>query len=596
MIYVHINQWDPVRTGNSLMLMALSCFLIALAFSMIFIVGYSNVISSRYDGPLIFGLSVFLPLTVGLFVLLLFSYIFINKYPPLSLIYVFSGFLLKYVMPYYVFEGYVHHDTPIHYLSALYLKDHELNLGYHYHLWPSSLFLVNILKTISGLGFPIDYSLIALVSRFLIPLSIYLISRRLLANSRSVLVAMMALLVFEPFIIHPCPLITTTALTIVAIMVFLGWLQRRELRWSYILVILGASIATYHAVMPIALTLSILAVLAFYDLFPRLGFIKANMLSRHETSRIWLVATMLIAIVVLYNTYVAVLVTRSIVKTLELIVQGGEARLDVYSLTMESPELRWQYDVITNIRIIALLFLLGIPSVIVALKLLVKYFTSKSSIVERMFFAIVVIAGINALLFIVFSIILQTGLVERLYQISYILSPILTAYFYENTSNTSFRKSSVLSVGKIVSLVILTGIFVFMPMSMFTPPSYKALYVDAFVKPELATAQWIANHISIPEARFDGSNRLNKLAALYLYPSNVYGVNLSITRDIEVKALKKDYTYFSGAIITTRKPLSTGSTIVKGLSDTILNEYIENLPNYLDKLFSNSVCEVFIYK
>ena len=526
--------WAENRVRKSLVTYSL----IMLAFTMIFVIGHSNT-TSRYEDPLVFGLSVFLPLGVGLLGLLLFSYIFVNKYPLLSLVFVFSGFPLKYVMPYYIFGGYVNYDTPIHYLSALYLRDYGLKPGYHYHLWPSSFFLVNILNTVTELGFPIDYSLVALTSRFLIPLSIYLISRRLLASRRSILVAMMALLIFEPFIIHPCPQITAVALTITAIMVFLNWLHGHGHRWLYTLLVLGVSVATYHAVMPIALTLSILAVLVLYDIIPRLGIVKANTLTRYENSRIWLATTILIAVLVFYNIYITVFVTRSIVRTLELIARRGEARLDVYPLTIENPELRWQYDVITNIRRIALLLLLGIPSIIVALSLLAKYFTSKLSTVERAFFAIAIVAGINALLFIIFGIILQTGLVERLYQISYLLSPILTAYLYENTTNTSSRKSSAWNPRKAVSLIVLTSAFAFIPLSMFTAPSYINLYADTFGKPEIATAQWIANHISYPQVRLDGSGRLNQLMALYLYPHNVYNVNLSITRYVEIKALEK---------------------------------------------------------
>jgi len=568
-----------------------------LAFIMMFITGYSGIVS-RFSGPLVFGLSAFLPLGVGLFVLLFFSYALISKYPSIALVCVFSGFLLKYVMPYYVFDGYVNYDTPIHYLSALYLRDYGLSLGYHYHSWPSSLFLSNIFATISGFSFPYDYSLIALTSRFLIPLSVYLISKRFLASSKSVLIAMAVLLIFEPYIIHPCPQITAVALTTMALMVFISRHYREKHGWLYVLAVLGVSIVTYHAIMPIALALSILAVLLFYDLIPRLGFTKSSRLTRYKKSRMWLMVIILVAIVAFYITYITPSIMRSIVKVLTSIIQGKEARLDVYPLSIESSELKWQYYVIGNIRRVAVVLLLGIPSVIVALSLLTKYIMSRLSVSERVFLDVAIIASINALIYIVFGKLLNVGLVGRFYQLSYILSPILTAYFYENLSNISSQNSSrnfsIAHVKRAVSIIVLVSIFVFTPLSIFTSPPYIALYIDAFGKPELTSAQWIAEHLSASEVHLDGSIRLNQLIALYLYPNNVYRINLSITRYMEIKALKEDYSYTPGTIITTRKPLSTGASVVKGLSDAILARYIEKIPIYFNKLFSNDCCEIFM--
>jgi len=346
--------------------------------------------------------------------------------------------------------------------------------------------------------------------------------------------------------------------------------------------------------MPIALTLSILTVLMFYDVFPRLGVGKANTLPPHGNSKMWWVVAILIAVLIFYNIYITIFITKSITKTLALIARGGEARLDVYPLMIENPELRWQYDVIANIGRVALLLLLGIPSTIVALSLLVKYLKSKMNTTERIFFATAVVAGIHALLFIVFSIILQTGLVERLYQISYIISPTLTAHLYENTTNTSSRRPNMWKSRKIISLIILAGTFAFIPLSMFTAPSYITLYADTFGKPDITTALWTANHISHSQVHLDGSGRLNHLIALYLYPSYVYGANLKITRTIELNALKNSYTFTPGTIITTRNPLTIGASTTQGLSDTMLSKYIENMPKHLNKVFSNSVCEVFI--
>jgi len=85
----------------------------------------------------------------------------------------------------------------------------------------------------------------------------------------------------------------------------------------------------------------------------------------------WLVLAVLIALVY-YNIYIMIFVTKSIIRTLELIVRRGEVRLDVYPLIIENPELKWQYDVITYIGGATLFLLLGIPSTVVALSLLIS--------------------------------------------------------------------------------------------------------------------------------------------------------------------------------------------------------------------------------
>jgi len=586
-------QVDWHKNTNSYKPASILFAILALALASIFVRGYANI-GSRYNGPVVFGVSTFLLLGVGLCVLMILIFALFNRSRFISLVLIFVSFLAKYLMPYYVFGGYVNYDTPIHYLSALYLRDFGLKPGYYYHSWPSWLILNDMYNVVSGLKFPVDSSIVALVSRFLIPLSIYLVSRRFLSSAKALLVAMMVLLVFEPFIVHPCPQITAVALTITAIMTFLNWLHGHKHRWLRILLILGISVATYHPIMSISLTLSVLGVLVLYDVFPRLGIVKANTLNHYEYSKMWLVIVVLIVTVVFHNIYITVFVTRSIIKTLELIIRGGEVRLDVYSLTIENPELRWQYYMVANIGRVALFLLLGTPSAIVALSLLIKYLGSKLSTTERVFFAIAVVAGINALFFIVFGTILQTGLVERLYQISYITSPTLTAYLYENITNAGSRKLGTWDLRKAASLIVLTSTLTFIPLSMFTALSYISLYADAFGKPEIATAQWMASHLLSSEARLDGSVRLNQLMALYLYPSYIYGVNLRITRTIELNTLKGSYTFAPGTIITTREPLTIGASIVQGLSDTMLSEYIENMPKYLNKVFSNNICEVFV--
>ena len=578
---------------------ALILFIVlALVSVIVFITSYSNI-GSRYEGPLIFSLSAFLFLGVELCLLTVLAYILGGKYSLLALILIFIGFLTKYSLPYYVFDGYVNYDTPVHYLSTLYLRDLGLNINYHYHPWPSWLILNNVFREVSGLKFPVDASIVALASRFLIPLSIYTISRRYLMNGKAVLIAMLVLLIFEPFIIHPSPLITAVALTILAMVAFLNQLYRVNSGYLAIMTIVGIAVATYHAIMPVALIASILTVLIFYELTPKFVALKTGREGKHEELRAYLVVGILTTIVVFYNTYITVFVTRSLARTLTLLLQGDTPRLDVYPLIIENPEIAWQYNMLAIVSIVALLFLLGIPSAIVATYLLIKYLKLGLTNRERVVLATAIIAGANAAIHVFFGYIFKVGLVERFFQISYILSPVLTAYLYEKLPSRCFHNCRIMSTKKVVHMIMLVGTPIFMMLSMFTSPAYTTLYASAFGKTDLNTAQWVARYLPNSEVYLDGSGRLNQLIALYSYPSHVYKVNLSITRVIEVNALNEKYTYPNGVIITTRKPLitlTTATSTVKGLSDTMLSKHVESLPLHIDKLFSNSVCEIFIVK
>jgi hypothetical protein len=528
-----------------------------------------------------------------LFVFTFFAYVIADKVYIFALVLIFTGFLSKYLMPYYLFEGYVNYDTPIHYLSALYLRDTGLHPEYHYHVWPSSLTLVNVYSSVTGLIFPLDYSAIALVSRFLIPLSAYLVSKRYLVNRKAVLIALSVLLIFEPSIIHPCPQITAVALTILALAVFTIWLYEKTPRMSYPLVMLGVSLATYHSIMPIGLTLSVIAVLVFYMFATKLRLVKVYEVIYVKNPSIYFTALILAAVLAFYNTFITIFVTKSIVETIMLIIRGGQARLDVYPLIIEDPRLKWQYDLLSGISRVASILLLGIPSITVTLGLLMKLLKTKLAIREEAILTMAIIAGFNAVFYILLGVFLDVGLVERLYQISLTLAPLLTAYFYEEYLAKSSRYRKTIYMKKVASTVMLAGIFIFTLLSIFISPAYTSLYADAFGEPDTTAAQWTAIHLPSYMIKLDGSNRLNQLIALYSYPSHIYAVNLSVSRTMEKNALVGTYSYPVGMIITTRKPLTISTTVVKSLSDDVINSYISKLPIYTNKIYSNYICEIF---
>jgi hypothetical protein len=147
---------------------------------------------------------------------------------------------------------------------------------------------------------------------------------------------------------------------------------------------------------------------------------------------------------------------------------------------------------------------------------------------------------------------------------------------------------------KVALSALLANLFIFTLLSIFISPAYTSLYVYAFGETEMNAAQWTAIHLPSYKINLDGSGQLNQLIALYSYPNHIYAVNLSVSRMMEKNALIGTYSYPVGMIITTRKPLTIGATVVKGLSDAVTNSYINKLPVYTNKIFSNYICEIFV--
>jgi hypothetical protein len=125
---------------------------------------------------------------------------------------------------------------------------------------------------------------------------------------------------------------------------------------------------------------------------------------------------------------------------------------------------------------------------------------------------------------------------------------------------------------------------------VFTSPAYASLYAVAYSEPDLNVAQYVATHLPSTKVNLDGSDIVNQLIALFSYPSHAFGVNLSITRTVEINALKGVYTHLSNTILTTRKPLLISASTVEGLTDIAIKEYVNTmLALYADLRYSSMV-------
>ena len=545
----------------------------------------SSNIRYRYNGPLTFGLFVLLPFSIIFLIVAILMYLHLH----LRFIYVFLfsfSFLIKYLVPYYLFNGHVNYDTPVHYLASLYLRDYGIETSYHYHLWPLWLILNAIFDEISRINYPLNVSIVAIIARFLVTLFVYIILKHLFTDNKIILIAMWIHLIFEPVIIHPAPQIVAFTMLILLIYLLVTQFVKDDKKIHFLLILIFTAILLYHATLPLAFLMPLGTLVILQTLTSK---IKIN---NHIYNKRHLYVLLIIfgTATILYNAYIALFVTKSIVRTIDMLLQGGYTRLDVYSIIINDHLLNQQYLLIQIINRLAMVLLLFIPSFTISLYLLLKSKKLTSAKMEKLVFIILIFAGVNGLLYLFFGIYIQLGLVERFYQVALVLSPILTAYFYLRIDMTYYKNFLL----RIITRFLLICVFIFLPLSIFTSSAYVSLYIDAFSDADINLAKWVSLHLPESNVYLDGNNRLNQLIVLYAYPHHIYKVNLTITRIMEKNVIESSYKYPPSTIISLRILLPLVASTVPGLSDDKLRNYIDTLPNYLHKVFSNGATEVFV--
>jgi len=563
-------------------------YILLISFSSYYVFLHANsVVSSRVNGPLYFNLQAFMPLGILISVvtfLLLLHRLKMHIVSPVVLLYI--CFLLKILVVYFVFNGNVNYDTPAHYTSALYLADYGINPSYHYHSWPSALILVDIVRTVTGFSYPADASVVAVLSRFLIPLTVYALALRAFNSRELGILALSVLIMFEPFILHYSPQIVGVAVYVVFIYVLSLMIMERTLTHTSILVpvILFTPLLAYHAMLPIS---AALVIIGFSLLLVTLLHLSNNSTSTNVLPyqmpylRVlhYLMIFTLFGVLV-YNLSITLFVTRSIIKTFELLLSGGSVRLDVYGFEIRSPDLAWQYSIIGSINRTAILLVLGIPSIYVLYRTIYKFIKGRADSLDYLLLFIAIVSGLNTGIHFI-GMVLQTGLTERYFQIGIIFASILSAYFYKTALTPRTRKG----LAKATSVTFTVIFALFSALSIFIAGSYQDIYRSAFDGKETFMAKWVANNIDNTIVYLDGTPRLNQLIIYYMYPSRIYNVDIFVTSYIDDVVMHRAK-YPSGILITVT-PLSYIKTSWKyRLSDTILKEYFENL-KYSENLVFN---------
>jgi len=570
---------------NNNIRLVLMFFILILAFSLVLIYS-SNRLDFRFYGPVYFAFYTHMPLIIIISMSTLLALLHSNnRYKFFLILFLFSSYSIKIVVLYYIFEGHVNYDTPIHYVTALYLVDQGFSQNYIYHYWPLSLIEINIVRIIINMTYPYDTSLVAIINGLIIPLILYIIARYFFTQTNSAIV-LVIYNIFAPFIVHFCPQLYAVTMYIIAVyLLFMVSFNKTIIRNNLLLfVIILISLLMTHAMLPISFALSVL--IYFISLFLINHFTKTYF-DRILLRQILLITISTIILLLIYNLFFTIFVTKDIFKTINLIISGNQIRLGVYSVSLESSDLTWQYMLHRLINRIATISLLGVPAIFLIVAIFRRLlFGFKFNDDKFLFFLLLLfsIISINTILYLP-NVFLQLGLVERFFQISIYLSSVLSLYFYEYL----YKKQK-----KIWLIIYKSLILLFSTFSIFIPHVYQNIswFLD---ERDVHMAKWIANHISGDIKYLDGTPYVNQLVIYYLYPIKLLYQSIFLVSNIDRDILENSgYPHPFSTLITT-----TGMTVFKpsdiqSISDISIRQYLLLLNKRYSLIFNNNPNNCYI--
>jgi len=546
----------------------------------------------RNLGPMLFNFYAFTYLGL-LIAFSTFLTLFYNNYKSMQLGFgtflLFTSFLFKIGIIYFVFDGHVNYDTPLHYLSALYIKDYEINPGvYTYHNWPSSLIFVDILNIITSFRYPFDTALVAFTSRFILPLTLYLLSSKLFNDKKLILMSLIVLSIFEPHILHFCPQIV--AVTIYVLLIYFTTIkilmntQNKKLSSSMVVIlILYTSLLMYHSIFPISLILVITSYYLACKLSSKFSIDNRYNESRDYNPLLYVLMVMLLGIF-FYNTLITVFVTKNILKTIEaLFAMEGSLRLDVYGPSIQSSDLVWQYSMLRFISRVAITTLLMVPTIYMLYRVFYVTYVKGCKNGQKHVVFVVFTIGVNAFLYLV-SFILKMGLLERLLQLAIIFASISLPYSIQEflTSSKLYKAKRTIMNGMCLYLTL------FSMLSIYVAPAYQQVHWF-FDDSEVFMAKWIADNID-PYIRYlDGADRLNQLIVLYVYPNRLYKIDIFITSYIDDAVVENIDLYPQGTIITVTGLAYIKNSFKYSLPDIILKQYYNELRYRINMVYFDGV-------
>lgn len=534
----------------------------------------------RVQGPLPILIDVFL-LPFALVISSLMITLFIRTSNTIKMIMLLTVYGFKLVMPYVVFNGHVNYDTPFHYLSGLYLRDVGYSNKFMYHNWPHALTLASIYNTITGFMYPFDVSLIAIAARMLVPLIMYVLGKNVFKlSNKSLYIMLMTLIVFEPFILHFCPQIIAVSLTLYCFTALLR--VNNTVRLSHLMAFIaffGALLFT-HGMYSISMSIYI-AILWLLVILKGLYIGQASV-PNYSKRITWLLLTVL-TLVLFYNIFITIFVTKNLFETVRLLVTGGTVRLDVYSTLIDELYLQYQYAVIRLINLVATLILLGIPAIYASARFVYHFFKKeKYDAEEYLFTQLFTYLTLYFLFYAVLEIGFRTGLVERYYQVAVITGTLLSGIFYDNIALSSNKYYL-----RVLSKILFYGLLVILAVSIITAPSYTTLFRWPYTLNELEMARFVSDHVSGHSVILTGDKNIIQQVALESYLKETRYADISYSNLLDINSIHQTYSYPRDILVLVNKLTVFKASDIPGLSLSLLREHINSISDYLSRIYDD---------
>lgn len=556
-----------------------------------------NAIALRDQGPLVFLFHLY-PITavIGVTLSIIFYMLLyrVGRMESFSSYFFIIGLVLfafKLVIP-FMFFRVVNYDSPGHYVSAAYLRDYGIDPSlYSYHNWPAMLYLTIIFENVTALFYPNSCNLIAITSRFLLPLIIYVYARHIMGTNGAIF-AFLVLLISEPYIVHYCPQILGVTLLVITIFVFVMRVGIKK-ETSLLVFIIGWTLLLCHSVLSFSLVMSLIALTVFFR-------ILLHYLNKSESNKRFLVLAKRIASrfstvlflacsLLLYNTYITLSVTRSVVKTLKNLFVGVETRWDVYAIT----ELSWQYNLLTLFYQLTFYPLYYASFVILGTFLCIKLLKRRITSSDAYLISILVIIAVNHALNFAGNVVFELGIVERFHQVAIIFSSIMVGggYIYFLKNADSISKSLARLLKCLFLFMLITTSF----LSFYSTPYYKTQYISSLDTATVFQSSFVGEYLSNSIYwKLDGDQRVNELIMQQLYPKMLWGKDFSITRIMDEDALFNLYKYPPNTLIILNNFSYIKPVTINGLTDEMLKKYICALQDHFPVIYDNKYGEIFI--
>ncbi|MEM1661241.1 MAG: hypothetical protein QXR17_08920, partial [Candidatus Bathyarchaeia archaeon] len=426
-----------------------------------------------------------------------------------------------------------------------------------------------------------DVSLIAIAARMLVPLIMYVLGKNVFKlSNKSLYIMLMTLIVFEPFILHFCPQIIAVSLTLYCFTALLR--VNNTVRLSHLMAFIaffGALLFT-HGMYSISMSIYI-AILWLLVILKGLYIGQASV-PNYSKRITWLLLTVL-TLVLFYNIFITIFVTKNVFETVRLLVTGGTVRLDVYSTLIDEPYLQYQYAVIRLINLVATLILLGIPAIYASARFVYHFFKKeKYDAKEHLFTQLFTYLTLHFLFYAVLEIGLRTGLVERYYQVAVITGTLLSGIFYDNVILSSNKFNL-----RVLSKILSYGLLVILAVSLITAPSYTTLFRWSYTFNELKMTRYVSDHVPGYSVTLTGDARLIHQLALEGYLRETRYVSISYSNLLDINSVHRTYSYPGDILVLVNELTVFKASDIPGLSLSLLREHINGISNYLGRIYDD---------